>query len=245
VQVRHREYFALKKLAQHLPLKISNPGSYSDYSTKTNVLLQSHFSRVPLTAAVAADQAALLPDATRLLRAMLDVISSNSWLAPAMATMELAQMVVQGLWNTDSPLLQLPHVDKALASKLNKAGVQSIPDLMDLEDQDRNTLLAGLGNKKLQDIAKACNSYPDIELKFQVQDADSVHAKGAVVVSVTIERDPEEDVEEDEVEGVPQASAPRYPQALAEGWWLCVGDPQKNKLLSMKRVAMKKKQTQV
>lgn len=39
----------------------------------------------------------------------MDVLSSNGWLSPALAAMELAQMVTQGMWNKDSYLRQLPH----------------------------------------------------------------------------------------------------------------------------------------
>lgn len=243
VQVRHREDYALKKLAHHLPLKISDPGTYNDSATKTNILLQSHFSRVPLAATVASDLTGLLPDATRLLHAMVDVISSNGWLGPALATMELSQMVAQGQWNTDSPLMQLPHVDKGLAAKLEKAGVESIPDLIDMEDEDRVKVL-GLGNKKLQDIARACNAYPDIEVKHKVVDSDDLHAKGTVEISVELERDPDEE-EDEPMAGVQKASAPRYPQALTEGWWLVVGNPKTNELISIKRVSMKKKKLTV
>lgn len=38
---------------------------------------------------------------------MVDVISSSGWLNPALAAMELSQMVTQGLWERDSPLLQV------------------------------------------------------------------------------------------------------------------------------------------
>ena len=39
----------------------------------------------------------------------MDVLSSNGWLSPALAAMELAQMVTQAMWSKDSPLKQLPH----------------------------------------------------------------------------------------------------------------------------------------
>jgi pre-mRNA-splicing helicase BRR2 len=48
---------------------------------------------------------------------MVDVISSNGWLNPAIAAMELIQMVTQGLWEHDFVLLQLPHFTKELAKK--------------------------------------------------------------------------------------------------------------------------------
>ena len=47
--------------------------------------------------------------ALRLIQACVDVLSSNGWLSPALAAMELAQMVTQAMWNKDSYLKQLPH----------------------------------------------------------------------------------------------------------------------------------------
>lgn len=47
--------------------------------------------------------------AIRLIQACVDVLSSNGWLSPALAAMELAQMVTQAMWSKDSYLKQLPH----------------------------------------------------------------------------------------------------------------------------------------
>lgn len=47
--------------------------------------------------------------AIRLIQACVDVLSSNGWLAPAVAAMELAQMATQAMWSKDSYLKQLPH----------------------------------------------------------------------------------------------------------------------------------------
>ena len=63
----------------------------------------------------------------------MDVVSSNSWLNPALAAMEMSQMVVQGMWDRDSQLLQLPHFTQDLAAECRQAGVDSILDLLGME----------------------------------------------------------------------------------------------------------------
>ena len=42
----------------------------------------------------------------------VDVLSSNCWLSPAIAAMELAQMVTQAMWSKDSYLKQLEDEDR-------------------------------------------------------------------------------------------------------------------------------------
>ena len=62
----------------------------------------------------------------------MDVLSSNGWLSPAIAVMELAQMVTQAMWSKDSYLKQL-------------------------EDEDRNKLL-NMSDVEMADVARFCNS---------------------------------------------------------------------------------------
>jgi len=230
VQVRHREDYALKRTAKHLPLPINNPGNFNEPHVKTNVLLQAHFSRIELSAAAKSDQEAIVPDASRLLQAMVDVLGSNGWLLPALAAMELSQMVTQGMWNTDSPLLQLPHVTSKTVQKLHEANVKTIADVMELEDDQRIELL-GLSAAKMDQVATFCNAYPNLDVKY---DSKEVKAGSKCAVTVTLTRDEDEDAQ-----GVPKVVSARFPQVKAEGWWLVLGDPTKNEMLSIKRVFMK------
>ncbi|GJY73499.1 DExH-box ATP-dependent RNA helicase DExH12-like protein [Tanacetum coccineum] len=55
---------------------------------KANALLQAHFSRQVVGGNLGSDQHEVLLSASRLLQAMVDVISSNSWLTLALLAME-------------------------------------------------------------------------------------------------------------------------------------------------------------
>jgi pre-mRNA-splicing helicase BRR2 len=114
--IRHKEDGVLKQLAARLPHKPPSE-KYTEARVKVNLLLQAHVSRVQLPAELQADTERVLVRAQRLLQACVDVLSSNGWLSPALASMELAQMLVQAVWNKDSYLKQLPHFTQEIIKR--------------------------------------------------------------------------------------------------------------------------------
>jgi len=239
--IRHNEEKTLAQLALHLPQKLDNP-KYTEAHTKANVILQAHFSRTPLGVDLSADQTRVLEDSLRLLQACVDVISSNGWLKPALAAMELSQMISQGQWDKDSALLQIPHFTKEVVARCEASEdeIEGVFDIMSLEDDVRNDLLQ-MPPAKMAQVANFCNTYPNIDVNFEVQDPDDVKAGEAVTVVVQLEREDDEDEDMSGQEFI--AHTPRYPKKKAEGWWLVVGDTSNNTLLSIKRVSVKQKQT--
>jgi len=95
----------------------------------------------------------------------------------ALAAMELQQMVVQGRWNTDSPLLQIPHFTAAMVAECNSAvlqrdddddeeedeseiaHVESVYDILEMGDEQRTHILRSLSAKQQSDVAAFCNAY--------------------------------------------------------------------------------------
>lgn len=75
------------------------------------------------------DQKTVLSDAIRLIQAMVDVISSSGWLKPALAAMEVSQMVVQSLWDSTPNLMQLPHFTKELCEKCAEKDIETVSPL--------------------------------------------------------------------------------------------------------------------
>lgn len=233
--IRHKEPRFLERLAGHLPVKIEAT-KYNDPFVKANVLLQAHFSRTRLPVELRADQQKVLKQALKLIQAMVDVISSNGWWKPAMDAMELAQMVVQGMWTYDPILKQVPHLTEEIIAACTAAGVTRIEDITDLEDDQRAALLP-LSTQEMADVATMCNAYPDIEVNFEVIGADELVEGETATVVVQLERD----LDDDEQLGF--VHAPRYPKTQLEQWWVAIGDPTAGTLLSIKRLTFQK-QTQ-
>jgi pre-mRNA-splicing helicase BRR2 len=245
--VRHGEEKALKILARDLKYQLPDSAQFHDSNTKALVLLQCHFSRKSISTDLRNDQRLILGQSVNLIQAIVDVISSNGWLKPALAAMELSQMVVQGLWNRDNVLLQIPHFTKEIIERCvayeGEDAIESVFDILSLDDDVRNDLLR-LPDEKMADVAVFCNSYPNVDLSFEVIDAEDVTAGDPVEVQVTLERemDDEEELEEEELNQLGLVSAPLYPKEKREGWWIVIGDTSTNSLLSLKRVNLQRSQ---
>ena len=231
--IRHKEDRVLAKLAMHLPVKIDRP-DYSSPATKVNILLQAHFSRRELPIDLLEDQKLVLARAPELLQAMVDIISSNGWFTPAIAAMELSQMIVQAVWDSDSPFRQLPHFTSELIQQLAKeeSECESIFDLIGLEDKRRNELLLkALSKKEMADVARVCNRFPNIEVQHQFQE-DTVPQGESATLLVKLDR------EVDQEGGVGPVHSPFFPKKKIENWWLVVGDQESNAMLVVKRIPL-------
>ncbi|KAE8670625.1 SNRNP200 protein [Hibiscus syriacus] len=234
--IRPGEEEVLRRLINHQRFSFENP-RFTDPHVKANALLQAHFSRQHVGGNLSLDQREVVLYATRLLQAMVDVISSNGWLSLALLAMEVSQMVTQGMWERDSMLLQLPHFTKELAKRCQEnpgKNIETIFDLVEMEDDERRELLQ-MSDLQLLDIAKFCNRFPNIDLSYEVIDSENVRAREYVTLQVALERDLEGKTE------VGPVDAPRYPKAKDEGWWLVVGDTKSNQLLAIKRVSLQRR----
>ncbi len=120
IQIRRHEDNLLKRIYDRVPVKMSQP-SYESPHFKAFVLLQAHFSRLQLPSDLARDQEVILTKVLNLLSASVDVLSSEGHIN-AMNAMEMSQMVVQAMWDRDSPLKQIPHFSPEVVKSANASG---------------------------------------------------------------------------------------------------------------------------
>ena len=233
IPVRHREDRLLRALAKKVRLKPRTKVLYNDPHVKANLLIQAHLSRLQLSPELQHDQERVLTIVPRLIQACVDVLSSSGWLAPAFAAMELSQMVTQAVWVTDSVLRQLPHITPEALERASEHELEAIADIIDCEDDVRDKVLQ-LNPQQMADVARYCNRYPSVDVSFEVEDADDVHAGSPVLITVLLERDDEDEEEEEEEEdtAIGPVIAPFFPQRKEEAWWCVIGDAKTNKYVS-------------
>ena len=241
IQMRRHEEHILRRIYDRCPVKMSEP-AYDSPHFKAFVLLQAHFSRMQLPIDLAKDQEVIVSKVLNLLSACVDVLSSEGHLN-AMSAMEMSQMVVQAMWDRDSPLLQLPHFTSQQVDTLAKVGVRDIYEFMEAmdpsENKDYESLVKklDLDNRQLREAAEFTNEkYPNVELDFSIEDKENITAGEPAIMKIKVTRDAEDD--DNEVDTT--VHAPFYPPKKMENWWLVVAEEKTRSLLAIKRVTIQK-----
>ncbi|RCK66017.1 Pre-mRNA-splicing helicase BRR2 [Candida viswanathii] len=159
--VRDGEESVLSKLADKLPIKYTQESNH-----KAFVLLQAHISRLTLPHELKHDQDELVRRATGVVNACVDTIASGGFLN-AMLAMDVSQMIAQRVWSSDNPLKQIPHFGTEILARCKEHSVETVYDIMSLEDDERDEVLR-LDGEELNDVAEFVNDYPNVELKVEV-----------------------------------------------------------------------------
>ncbi|MCJ1427973.1 DEIH-box ATPase [Sticta canariensis] len=237
IQIRRHEDNVLRRIYDRVPVKMAQP-AYESPHFKAFVLLQAHFSRMQLPADLAKDQEIILCKVLNLLSGCVDVLSSNGHLN-AMSAMEMSQMVVQAMWDRDSPLKQIPYFSPEVVKVANDSGVKDIFELLDAMDPSENpnhsSLIKrlGLDHSQLAQAAAFTNDkYPNLDLEFELEDADAIAANAPGYLKIKIERG----VDDEDREPDTTVHAPFYPGKKSENWWLVCGEEKTGSLLAIKRV---------
>ncbi|KAI9792571.1 MAG: DEIH-box ATPase [Peltula sp. TS41687] len=245
IQIRRHEGQILRRIYDRVPVKMSQP-NYESPHFKAFTLLQAHFTRMQLPIDLAKDQEVILSKVLNLLSACVDVLSSDGHLN-AMGAMEMSQMVVQAMWDRDSPLKQIPHFSPEVVKAANDFGVKDIFEFMEAMDPSENPHYEelikrlGLSKPQLADTANFTNSkYPNIDLEFSVIDPEEIVAGNPAYLQIKLERDiDEDDMADTEIDLTVQALF--YPAKKTENWWVVVGEEASKTLLAIKRVTIAKK----
>ncbi|XP_013381039.1 translocation protein SEC63 homolog [Lingula anatina] len=177
------------------------------YSVKARILLHAHFSRLELPRnTLELDKNYILKKCPYLVNEMVNTVAQLVALAyagraqhlPRLETVEnvmkVSQMLVQALWETKSPLLQLPHISEDMLKHFvtRKRNIRSIKQFASMNEEDRRLLLRTLSDSEYRDVMNVCAQMPHIDLtiKSEVIDEEdsSITAGSIVTATVTLVR---------------------------------------------------------
>ncbi|XP_063078917.1 translocation protein SEC63 homolog [Engraulis encrasicolus] len=197
----------IRELGSVINVKKKEPPFCYPYSLKARVLMLAHLARIEVSEDSEEDQRFVVRKCPALLQEMINVGCQLTMMAnsrggvhaPRLVSIEncmkLSQMVVQGLQEAKSPLLQLPHFEEEhlryCISKKYK--VRSLQDLVSMKDSERRSMLRFLGEEKYDEVMAVIANFPHIimDTKLQVlddEDSNNITAGSIVTVTVTLTR---------------------------------------------------------
>ncbi|KAG1665312.1 Translocation protein SEC63 [Nymphon striatum] len=177
------------------------------YSVKARALIYAHLNRVKVPeSSLEEDKIYILKKCPYLVQEMVQVVSQLTVLAhagrisrmPTLDTLEtcmkLSPMVIQALWNTKSPLLQLPHLTEDMLRFFSnkKRSIKTIRMFVALNSEERRQLLKHLSDEEFEDVMKVASKLPYIEMDVKsevLDDEESGNITGGAIVTVTVTLD--------------------------------------------------------
>jgi activating signal cointegrator complex subunit 3 len=106
--VRHNEDVLNEALTHLVPISVPKHDLESPH-VKSNLLLQAHFERCPLPITdYITDTKSVLDQSIRIIQGMIDICSHKGFLTTTMNLVHMIQMIIQGQWLDQSPLINVP-----------------------------------------------------------------------------------------------------------------------------------------
>ncbi|PRP78838.1 activating signal cointegrator 1 complex subunit 3 [Planoprotostelium fungivorum] len=221
--VRHNEDKLNEELSRDLPWEVDMRMMDSPH-VKAHLLLQAHFSRLenlPISDYVT-DTKSVLDQA-----AMVDVAADGGWMNTSLQCMYLLQMIMQGMWQTDSQLLSLP-LNQQARDLLNDHDVIGLD-----QARLRKILHQVLPEDRIREVIDVVSILPRVELRVQMKN----EALGGTEMTVRVEMNR---ISRNPTRGV---HCPRFPKMKDEGWWIVLGDSDTGELLALRRLTFNTKKS--
>lgn len=196
----------LPRLISYLPklnLKKEEKLIGAPYSVKARAIIHAHLSRLKLPqSTLEVDRCMITSKCTHLLQEFVQCVSQLITLAlsgriremPTLKTLEnamkLSPLIVQALWEYESPLLQLPHFNSNTLRHFEKKKIKirTIEQIAKMKEKDRREALKNFTDDQYQDIMSVISDMPllNAEARCEVLDDEdpSVITAGSIVTVV-------------------------------------------------------------
>ena len=189
----------------------------------------------------------MLSRAPELIEGMIEISYQRKWLETTFSAIKFSQCIVQGLWYSSHPLLQLPHITEREIKAITDAAKDSnktLQEFLATPDGEKKGV-SNLSNEQQKDIFNACKIIPHLKIQtnlFVEEEepdlddegaagnnnqannqndvrGDTIYEQDLVTLRVTLTK-------ANVAEGAesPPVHAPYFPKSLKEAWWLILTD---------------------
>lgn len=248
--VRHNEELLNEDLAKMCRFQVDQY-TYDSPNTKAYLLLQAHFSRLPLPCTdYITDLKSVLDQAIRINQAMIDIVAEKGWLASALRIMQLLQMIIQARWIDEPAVITLPHIDKEHLPLLSSLPAP-LPVLYASTFNNYNRLFKALNKEfheeQIHQIHQVIKHMPilTIDLILYGNWEDGTEKKIPLQPNYSHAIDLHQGQDYTLIIGMKRknyantlkAHCPMYQKGKDEGWFLVLGDIPQRELWALKRAS--------
>jgi translocation protein SEC63 len=171
----------------HLTVKVKEPVLREPWAVKTSILIHTHLGKVGLPpATLRPDQKTVLKLCPRLINEMMNILN-QVWIyaryrpSPQVSTppsqdvyesvMRISQMVVQQMWDRESVMLQLPHIqtDMLRHFRTRRRNIITIEEFVAMKNADRRSLVRAISDEDYLDVMAVCSSFPHVTISTETQ----------------------------------------------------------------------------
>lgn len=174
------------------------------YSVKTRSILHAHLGRIPLNPeTLEKDRQFIVKKCPYLIQEMVSCVNQLIILAyakrisklPHIDTIEncmkLSPLIIQGLWEFKSPLLQLPYLtdDNLRFFVSKKRHIRTLQQFAQLPREEQRSILRNLTETEFENVMRALGTMPvvDFSIRCEVVDDDNTNVVTAgAIVTVTV-----------------------------------------------------------
>ena len=120
LKVRDEELSELDDLI-HDNCEVPVAGGAENVYGKVNILIQTHISRGKIQAfSLVSDQNYVITNATRIARALFEIVLRRNWPLLAGRILKLAKTIERQMWDFETPLRQHPSIKFEIVNKLEQ-----------------------------------------------------------------------------------------------------------------------------
>ncbi|XP_025075139.1 activating signal cointegrator 1 complex subunit 3 [Pogonomyrmex barbatus] len=251
--VRHNEELLNEELAKLCRYPAND--QYDSPYTKAFLLLQAHFSRLPLPCTdYITDLKSVLDQAIRIIQAMIDTVAERGWLTSTLRIIQLFQMIVQAQWIDESAITTLPHIRKEDLHLFSSFSI-ALPVLCSITFDNYNKLAKVLQGKyrtdQIREIHQVIKDMPRISIDLTLENSTNIRRDVNVEEKIMLKRNNDDfiNVRRNEeytlIIGLKRmnnsktlkAYCPLFLKGKDESWFLILGDIQKAELWALKRIS--------
>jgi len=161
------------------------------YASRASTLLHAYLLRLPIASPrMRADLQKILKDAHRLLGVMMELAWARGFVQTVFGVFDLMQLLSQGLFAHDSPLLQLPHLTAADCRKLAHKNIRTVHSLLKTPSEKLAKVLPDITPAQWESIRSVAELIPDVRVQCEhlVEGEEGLYEGDLVTVRIKMER---------------------------------------------------------